>query len=446
MEGFLWAHFAIFELIDGLTHGEPLSSATLQERLGKVPLDLKDIYSRIIRRKSQEFREAAGLFLLLITSAKTAVSTDLLWEAIKLAPKGLEAFQYPMLDVSNIRQGNSSQKYILSVTGGLVDADCDEHRQNVLDFTGVIVRITHRTVQTYLDENGWQEIFGERIGNALGDILWLHICAESLRSEGLDDIQVRNPHLHDHRTLSLYHSESRPLLEDLSAEALSTPPATTLSLEEQPSFVLKKLLPRYTLHNMPFHASSFEMKSARSSFPIIHTILLWNYMWKHRVAAPELDKICCCDSERGNLKTEKEQMYRDPIHLAIGHSLHLYVEDFLNIQFPEALSNSQSLATKSLSTAISGVWADLKRTFTSVQVCDIYNARKLAVSLARTQPGPGRARTLAVILKYWPVVEDAELAKAILCSDADVVEQLLGCRAPGKLRIKIPGDFGFGGG
>ena len=286
---FLWARFATFELIDGLTRGETLDSAALRRRLEQVPQELQDIYSRIFRRGTQGDRETAGLVLLLISTAQSELVLEELREAVDLLPRDLVPFQNSILSSSDKTSltDHAFHRIVFAANGGTIEtyidgiiftADGGTIETCIVDGFGrrrprSLIRLSHRTVKSYLDLRGWQELLGDNFSPGLGHMLWLQICA---------------------KTLLLGSSN------------------------------LKWSSPRdYTLRHLPDHAMLFEEISQKSSFPLMSSLLSTEFVDAH-VCNDREYPLCC----RGL----PMRLVHEPIDLAIAHGWLRYVEDYLSVK------------------------------------------------------------------------------------------------------------------
>jgi len=286
---FLWARFAIFELVDGLTRGETLGSAALRRRLEQVPPELQDIYSRIFRRGTQGNRETAGLILLLISLARDELSVETLREAVDLLPRDLVPFQSSILssfDKSSMPD-NAFKKAVLAATGGTIEIYTPfEH---LIEKPTSLIRLSHKTVKSYLDLRGWQELLGHNFYPGLGHSLWLQICAKTL-------------------------------LLDRSNLNRSFPGKRRWRRREYPD---GPCFWNYALLHLAIHARLFEEDSQNTSFPLISSALSTDFVYCHQMACGGGECEWCCIELEGC-------SVHEPIHLAIAHGWLRYVEDYLS--------------------------------------------------------------------------------------------------------------------
>ena len=205
---FLWARFALDELVQGYCKGESIDE--LSARLQSVPDELEGIYKRIIERMEPQARNEA--FVMLQTSCFAQRSL--------LLQEFLAAVTFTMETDPIIRKviGGSElrmfSRRVRAKSGGLLeiikikdldDGDEDdsddkngsedkmENPQNESDEDihddGVEkkeeppqVKLTHKTVKTYLDKCGWRLLQPQRqILPGDGELLLFNACSKYLK-------------------------------------------------------------------------------------------------------------------------------------------------------------------------------------------------------------------------------------------------------------------------
>jgi hypothetical protein len=186
---FLWARFAFLDVIEGLGYGEQLGSVELQQRLEDIPLELRDVYSQTFKRLPPKVKKVAGFLLQLVCAASGHLTADMLKEAIKLLPDDWDISPYFGTDRPLQRSGYGDARYLLAVTGGTVEVYPSEGTFAGSTFSCDTVSLIHRTVETYLQSGGWQEILGGSLHPALGAELWLRIWTQLFVREGAELIR-----------------------------------------------------------------------------------------------------------------------------------------------------------------------------------------------------------------------------------------------------------------
>ncbi|KIW80938.1 hypothetical protein Z517_03961 [Fonsecaea pedrosoi CBS 271.37] len=307
---FLWARFAIFELIKGLTRGERLESAALMQRLEEMPPELQQIYSRIFQRCPSDEGKLAGLLSLLICYGLNTVSSRMLQIAISYLPpsSSLRPDSVTLLAA----QGGEIEflKRLLVVTGGTVEILKARVRLDSIWWLSRVPRLIHRTVRTYLDRDGWKEVLGDIYNSALGDKTCIEICAQTVV---------------DRESKMAYLWPRYPTLEwDLSAEATGDEFDQPGSTNEQPlnELMVQALLLDYASLKILDHASRYEKPSATSSYPLIETLADSFFLDLHPDPRNE-----CLRCRRLRHHSEADNFKVELVHLAAVHGMGRFVED-----------------------------------------------------------------------------------------------------------------------
>ena len=209
---FLWARFAVFEIINGYAAGE--TSSELKRRLDELPSNMEGIYARIFGRLSANDRHEARLAFQLVCFAQHSRDrVDLedddnnidsltilqLKEAITVAKNRTKDFMHE--DESDSLE--RFRRRIRAKCGGLLEeiptAKTSEASEDDTDYGDEIndgrddendgdpkertIKLIHRTVDSYLEREGW--LLGCQIGDedfASPHALWLYICCKCVKS------------------------------------------------------------------------------------------------------------------------------------------------------------------------------------------------------------------------------------------------------------------------
>jgi len=131
---FLWAVFAINELLDGISHGDEVEE--LWTRLKALPDELEAIYSRIIDRIIQKYgsSQETSIMLQIAYFTTRSLSLEEFFTVFQLSRAG----EVPTRPYSPIKFENR----LRARTGGLVEIVGGASRQ---------VKMIHETVRRYLD-------------------------------------------------------------------------------------------------------------------------------------------------------------------------------------------------------------------------------------------------------------------------------------------------------
>ena len=202
---FLWARFALDELIQGFCKGESVDE--LSDRLQSVPDELEGIYKRIIDRMEPQARDEAIFMLQIVCFTPMSL----------LLQDFLVVMTFTMEIDPNIRKfiGRSElemfSRRVRAKSGGLLeiikiqdedDSDEDDGSEDKMknaqdelkediDDNGIEgreeplsksqVQLTHKTIKTFLDKCGWQLLQPQRqILPCDGDLLLLKACVKYL--------------------------------------------------------------------------------------------------------------------------------------------------------------------------------------------------------------------------------------------------------------------------
>ncbi|ERF76053.1 hypothetical protein EPUS_01386 [Endocarpon pusillum Z07020] len=171
---FLWARFAVYELVKSFEKGENITK--LSARLASLPPELEDIYSRIINNLSTDERAEASMMFRLVAFAIGDLTLEILSIAIESVLGETRLQKGPV-------QPETCEKFlrrIRSLTGGLIEVVINVRKVKLTSgainvFNLSIVKLTHKTVQSYLECNDW-------LSNSRLEVPspWLQICSTYL--------------------------------------------------------------------------------------------------------------------------------------------------------------------------------------------------------------------------------------------------------------------------
>ena len=177
---FLWARFALEELIQGNSSGETFEE--MSERLNSIPDSLEGIYARILGRIQPLAKKECMIMLQLVCFAKWPLSWQEHHAATEFAiGKDVVIFE-PINDdkdpASMARKYDTFAKRLRAKAVGLLELVKEEHR-NKIDIQSV--KLIHRSVSTYLDQRGWQMLGeSESYNPAVHESWYLGVCTRYL--------------------------------------------------------------------------------------------------------------------------------------------------------------------------------------------------------------------------------------------------------------------------
>ena len=186
---FLWARFAVKEIIDGYAEGEDMHE--LYQRLEALPSGMEELYAYIFKRmNSRDHEEAQLMFQLVCFAQKTgdrSIGLRQLKEAVAIAQNDISEFnQY-----DTVEGLERFRKRVRAKCGGLLEEMSyeklqalyilDERARQHYNKSGGTLKLIHRTAESYLDRQGW--FLGLRSPQYPSPhALWLHVCCKSVQS------------------------------------------------------------------------------------------------------------------------------------------------------------------------------------------------------------------------------------------------------------------------
>ena len=307
---FLWARFALRELMQADCEGETLDE--LEPRLQKIPQDLGEIYDRILARLEPPAKEECMIMLQLVCFAKRPLAWPELCVAIKFAMKTDLTIVERIGDNSHSAEASKEYKTfakrLRAKAVGLLEL---VKTREVIPFAET--KLIHRSVQTYLNDKGWQTL-GGLTGNNLvrHESLYVETCTRYLRR------------LLRHYEMENYTSQS--VLQSLLHR--------TGLYDQRPGEIFPFFI--YAVSYIFWHASSLEQEG-QSSHPLLYKSLTMQIVYLHHCGYD--CKICTLIPN--DLLLEEF----DSIYVAFGHGLSLYCKDELRVR---SSPPSQSLWERAL--------------------------------------------------------------------------------------------------
>ena len=213
---FLWARFALDELIQGFCKGESIDE--LSERLQSVPDELEGIYKRIVNRMEPQARNEAFVMLQIacstlvdlflqdfLVATNFTMETDLSIRSfigcseLQMFSRRVRAKVGGLLEIVEVKKDSDGDEDDGGEDDGDEDDGDEDRTQNTqdgsnedIDDNGIegrevlmpksLVKLTHKTIKTFLDKCGWQLLQPQRqILPCDGDLLLLKACSKYLK-------------------------------------------------------------------------------------------------------------------------------------------------------------------------------------------------------------------------------------------------------------------------
>ena len=296
---FVWARFALDELIQGYCEAETL--VELERRLEEIPQDLGETYDRMVARLEPPAKKECMIMLQLVCFAKRPLAWQELCVATKIAMNTDRTIDERIGDDNNSAEASKEyktfSKRLRAKAVGLLELDKFGAPPSIIR-----PKLIHRSVQTYLNQKGWVTLGGLK-GNKLvrHESLYVETCTRYLRSllchcslENITDQKVLRSWLHrtglrDQRLCGIF-------------------PFFTYAA----SYIFR-------------HASSLEL-GGQSSHPLLHKSLTKQAVYLHARSG-----ICVvCDRIPQTMWLEEF----DPIYVAFAHGLVLYCKNDLRVRSP----------------------------------------------------------------------------------------------------------------
>lgn len=397
---FLWAQFAVLQVIKRKCRGHEIDSVWIQEIVATMPPDLEHIYARVFLSLEDEDKTACGIILQLITSARRDLELPELLEASLLAGNDFRSLK----EVLTTQDLVDFQAYLVTVAGGIIDfVPTKREREWGENVSWYItsVRLVHRSVHTYLWKRGWRELLGKQQAVKSHHELWLDVCSDYLKGKHVIWASLIPRHWSGHTK------------EDRNIDHISPIDwgEDTNSLHD------------YVHTSLPYHASKFEQETARSSWPLIHDSLDAKFIYEHgaRIGASRSESCSgCFDISQGYTRS----LLYGHVQLAVCHHLLLYVKEAL-VRCPEAFSPDR----------FNGDFLVLARPLDymlrDVQLLSVPTPRRSPLATAVLcyliirNPGPERLRLVLFLIPHSPRLDDDIMLKVIMQASGAFIEALL---------------------
>lgn len=353
---FLWARFAVSQMITGLTHGEEIDTTLLWHRLDDMPRELEQIYSRIIQNSSPRARSLSTVILALVTSAYDTLTIEQIHFIISKLPPCMDDVIGPT-NVTGFETPASFKRRVLAATGGLTETlpgvavnlvqrplkddhpfpyysrEMEEWFAQAPQCT--ILRLVHRTVKAYLDsKGGWDELTGGRFYTSLPHEIWMRAGIMTIKANTTVITNATRMERRDRRMFFSYPAlavkENSSNSDDLeTTQTMERGPASLPSQGEDISLPNPgediHLALSYSIRNVPHHALNFETLSGKPSYDILRDGL------SNTVANAHYDAFgpfATCACFPGSFYGAPISAFTD-MSLMIGHTLLLCLKEYL---------------------------------------------------------------------------------------------------------------------
>ena len=311
---FLWARFALEEIIQGYCGGENFEELLM--RLESMPRDLEKGYDRMLSRIEPTAKQECMIMLQLVCFAKRPLSWQELLVAIRTAmDKDVILSERVSSDqdlTNTLEVYNTFARRLRAKAVGLLELVKTD------DYNDEAAKLIHRSVSTYLNQKGWQTLGALKGESSIGaESLYVEICTRYLQC------LLRHCKLETNTNEEIWN-------EWFNGRVFHQP---------------EKLQARYFNENVgiyPFFAYAaryvfvhvkFLERDGSKSYPLIHSSLTEQLLRLHSFHADRLNFVfdlpCCTFQPRKSLFEDF-----DAIFVAFGHGLVSYCRSDLAIRSP----------------------------------------------------------------------------------------------------------------
>ena len=310
---FLWARFALEELVKGHSSGETFEEVL--KRLESIPDSLEEIYDRMLCRIPPLAKKECMVMLQLVCFATVPLSLHEHHAATEIA-MGRDVVIIEPTDGGKV-SGSMPEIYkiyakrVRAKAVGLLELVKDDHPKSLT------VKLIHRSVSTYLDQKGWQILGESESYDSAKHHSWYvgictrylhrllrHLCPEDSTSQGTgQDWLGANGKLYG-----------------------------ILGVEKDQ---VKSSYPFFTYSSVfIFHHARYVEIQGVSSYPLLHDSLTEQLVDLHAFCAPKELGMGACQACLFSFKQNLIFEDFDPIFVAFLHGLVAYCKSDLATRIP----------------------------------------------------------------------------------------------------------------
>ena len=320
---FLWARFALEELVQGYSSGETFEE--ILKRLNSIPDSLEKIFDRMLGRVEPLAKKECMVMLQLVRFARSPLSLQEHHAATKFAMgRDLVIVESTSGDKDSgaiPNMYNTYTKRLRAKSVGLIEL-----------VNGTEARLIHRCVSTYLDQKGWQILGESQLYNWAKHQSWyVGICTRYLHRLLLH-LNPENSTSQD--TWQDWFGSNGSLYGRFGVKKGQVETS-------HPFFT-------YSARWVFEHARSLEEQGV-SSYPLLHDSLTERLVGLHMSCATEEQRIGPCWACYFSSKQHLIFKDIDPVYLAFLHGLVSYCKSDLATRVP---APGQTFWDRALSCAI----------------------------------------------------------------------------------------------
>jgi len=301
---FLWARFAIEELIQGVSEGE--DHLELLNRLDSFPQDLEDVYDRMLSRLDISATKECMIMLQLVCFEKRFESLNC-WE-LHAATRFAVDKTLILPESVKCETGQKPHERIVAKSCGFLELIEVRYSQTRLyKSEGIhIVKLIHKSVETYLSKKGWNALQGRIQENQVShELLLLQLCVQYIKSV-LDHMGLQ-----DLTDLQVWNTEFK----------------ITFGRKIRTSMLSYPFL-QYAAISLFSHARALERQHSVSSYEYLYGSLTEQVIFTHYFVSttPFPSKMCCACAKSNRMPLHSSSLQTLAAFL---HGLALYCKDAL---------------------------------------------------------------------------------------------------------------------
>lgn len=318
---FLWARFAVSDILDMLVVHRSLAQGWIRSILDSMPADLEARYARIFDNINPQNRRSCAIIFQLVNAARRPLLVSELFEAALLAGISFNSVNGTIQS----EEVDAFERYLGILTCGLIESVLEVMRvSGEINEKAMHVRIIHRTVQTYLDKAGWKQLLGELPRPGFQQMLWIQVCTAFFAGKGARWIDADDDENIFHSRASRSMDVQSNIVEELGDGLVSGFNRSARKIHSIRPYVYGWVLD---------HASQYEQEAERSCRPLIDGFMTPTWLRQH-LESPE--------GKQTSLRlygVDKSALFDSDAHMAVLYELIYYLQEALH-ELPTMISSN----------------------------------------------------------------------------------------------------------
>jgi hypothetical protein len=191
---FLWARFAIDEMLEAVRRGLSLSSKTVQDNLDAVPEELDRIYDRRLNSLNPDDKAVACLLFLVLRSVRVErVNLAFLHKAMIHGPNDDQVPVEVSRATKAIKQGVTTLTDFMIYLNNCASCFIHSRPSRMRFWTRpeteghLVLEFNHRTAYTYIEDKAWPQLYQVKSTSALAHLYLMLAGLNAARSTDAKD-------------------------------------------------------------------------------------------------------------------------------------------------------------------------------------------------------------------------------------------------------------------